>query len=139
MNRAKLAANWIINGLSEKLTERKLKFEDNPLSIDDFNDFLDLIEYDIISSKGAKELWEHMWNEGGKPSDLLFKYNLFQNNNSSELEGIIDKLMLENPDKVAAAKEKPAARGWFIGQVMAATNKSADPKLLNEILTKRLS
>lgn len=139
MNRAKLAANWIINGLSEKLTERKLKFEDNPLSIEDFNDFLDLIEWDIISSKGAKELWEHMWNEDGRPSDLLFKYNLFQNNNSSEIEAIVDKLFADNPDKVAAAKEKSAARGWFIGQVMAATNKSADPKLLNEILTVRLT
>jgi aspartyl-tRNA(Asn)/glutamyl-tRNA(Gln) amidotransferase subunit B len=43
-----------------------------------------------------------------------------------------------NPDKVAQAKAKPAALGWFVGQVMKATGGKANPQAVNELLRKKL-
>lgn len=54
------------------------------------------------------------------------------------IEAIVDEILAANPEKVAEAKEKPKLAGWFVGQVMKASQGKANPAMVNEILAKKL-
>ena len=54
------------------------------------------------------------------------------------IETAVDAVIAANPDKVAAAKAKPAMLGWFVGQVMKSTGGKANPQAVNELLKKKL-
>jgi aspartyl-tRNA(Asn)/glutamyl-tRNA(Gln) amidotransferase subunit B len=56
----------------------------------------------------------------------------------SEIESIIDKIIESNPDQVEALTEKPNLIGWFVGQTMKESQGKANPKTVNEILSKKL-
>jgi aspartyl-tRNA(Asn)/glutamyl-tRNA(Gln) amidotransferase subunit B len=50
----------------------------------------------------------------------------------------VDEVLAANPDKVADAKAKPAALGWFVGQVMKASGGKANPQAVNALLKAKL-
>ena len=54
------------------------------------------------------------------------------------LEAAVDEIVAANPDKVEAARSKPQAVGWFVGQVMKATGGKANPAAVNAILKAKL-
>ena len=54
------------------------------------------------------------------------------------IEKAIDEIIAANPDKAEAAKEKPQAIGWFVGQVMKATGGKANPAAVNDLLKSKL-
>ena len=54
------------------------------------------------------------------------------------IEKLVDEIIANNPDKVADAKSNPKAIGWFVGQAMKASGGKANPKAVNELLTKKL-
>ena len=56
----------------------------------------------------------------------------------SEIAALVDDLIARNPDKVAQAKVKPAVVGWFVGQVMKASDGKANPNMVNELLRGKL-
>jgi aspartyl-tRNA(Asn)/glutamyl-tRNA(Gln) amidotransferase subunit B len=57
----------------------------------------------------------------------------------SELEPLVDRILAESPDQVAAYKEgKQGLLGYFVGQVMKETEGKADPKVVNQLLKKKL-
>ena len=51
---------------------------------------------------------------------------------------LVDDVLAANPDKVADAKTKPAALGWFVGQVMKASQGKANPQAVNALLKPKL-
>jgi len=63
---------------------------------------------------------------------------LRQVTDTGAIEQTIDAVIAANPDKVAAAKAKPAMLGWFVGQVMKSTGGKANPQAVNELLKKKL-
>jgi aspartyl-tRNA(Asn)/glutamyl-tRNA(Gln) amidotransferase subunit B len=59
---------------------------------------------------------------------------------TSELEPLVDRILAASPDQVAAYKGgKQGLLGYFVGQVMKETRGKADPKVVNELLQKKLS
>ena len=58
---------------------------------------------------------------------------------TGELEKIIDKIIADNPNQVAAYKGgKDKLFGFFVGQTMKATQGKANPKQVNELLKSKL-
>ena len=56
-----------------------------------------------------------------------------------ELEPIVDEVLAANPDNVAAYRGgKEGLLGFFVGQVMKATNGQADARVVNELLRSKL-
>ena len=135
---AKLVANWVTNELLAKLSAAGTAFTDSPLPHTDIAQLVELIENGTISSKIAKEVFEHMWAGEGRPAEIVEKRGLVQINDTGAIEKAIDDLVAANPDKAEAVKEKPQALGWFVGQVMKATGGKANPATLNELLRKKL-
>ena len=58
----------------------------------------------------------------------------------SKILPIIDEIIVKNPDNVAKFKEgNTKLLGFFVGQVMKATQGKANPKQVNQILNEKLS
>jgi aspartyl-tRNA(Asn)/glutamyl-tRNA(Gln) amidotransferase subunit B len=102
------------------------------------NEYLGLIEDKTINSKIAKEVFERMEAGEGSPKAIVEAQGLVQVTDTGAIEKAVDEIMAANPDKVAAAKDKPQAIGWFVGQVMKATGGKANPAAVNEILKAKL-
>jgi aspartyl-tRNA(Asn)/glutamyl-tRNA(Gln) amidotransferase subunit B len=135
---AKLVANWVTNELLARLSANGHEIAASPLPSSDIAQLVELIENGVISSKIAKEVFEHMWAGEGRPAEIVEKRGLVQINDTGAIEAAIDALIAANPDKAAAVKEKPQAIGWFVGQVMKETGGKANPATVNELLKAKL-
>jgi aspartyl-tRNA(Asn)/glutamyl-tRNA(Gln) amidotransferase subunit B len=99
---------------------------------------LDLIAAGTISGKIAKDLFEICWREGGDPRAIVQARGMQQLSDLSAIEPLVEELIAKNPDKAEQARAKPALIGWFVGQVMKASEGKANPKAVNELLRTKL-
>ena len=135
---AKLTANTVTNAVLSHLAKDGLEIEDCPVPAAHVAELVRLQEEGVISSKIAKEVFEHMWAGEGAPSRIVEARGLTQVSDTSELEALIDGLIAANPGQAEAVKAKPQAIGWFVGQVMKATGGKANPAAVNGILKAKL-
>ena len=136
----KMAANWIMTEVLSAVAnvEEMDSFIANvpPASM---GDLIRLVDEGTISGKMAKEVFEEMKKTGQPPKGVIESKGLRLISDEGELEGMIDEIIAANPDNVAKYRGgKKKVLGFFVGQVMAQTKGQADPKLVNEILQKKL-
>jgi aspartyl-tRNA(Asn)/glutamyl-tRNA(Gln) amidotransferase subunit B len=136
---AKTAANWTINELAGRLNREGKSIGSSPVSPAQLGGILDLISAGTISGKIAKDLFELVWAEGGDPKELVEARGMQQVTDLSAIEKLVDEILRRNPDKVEQAKSKPALVGWFVGQVMKASEGKANPQAVNELLKTKLN
>lgn len=92
-----------------------------------------------ISSSGAQEVLKEMFRTGGDPSQIIDKKQLRQVSDESQLENIIEEVIKNNPQVIKDYKKgKETALQFLIGQVMRATRGSANPKVVGNMLKKKL-
>ena len=135
----KMAANWVINELFGRLKKEDHDITESPVSPDQLGAIIDLIASDAISGKIAKDLFEIVYAEGGDPAQIVEERGMRQVTDTGAIEAAVDEIIAANPDQVAKAKENPKLAGWFVGQVMKATGGKANPKAVNEIISRKLS
>jgi len=136
---AKLAANWVITNLFGALNAAGKSIGDSPVSADQLGQLIDLISDDTISGRIAKDVFEVMFETSKDPSDIVEEKGLKQITDTGEIEAIVDQIIADNPaqaDDVRGGNDK--AIGWFVGQVMKATQGKANPGLVNQLLAKKL-
>jgi aspartyl-tRNA(Asn)/glutamyl-tRNA(Gln) amidotransferase subunit B len=134
----KLAANWVINELAGRLNKEGKDIASSPVSAPQLAAILDLIAAGTISGKIAKDLFEICWSEGGDPHAIVEARGMKQVTDLAAIERVVDEIIVANPDKVQQAKAKPALAGWFVGQVMKASGGKANPKVVNDLLKRKL-
>jgi aspartyl-tRNA(Asn)/glutamyl-tRNA(Gln) amidotransferase subunit B len=135
---AKLTANWVTNELLGHLAKDGLEITESPIPASDIAGLVELIENGVISSKIAREVFEHMWAGEGTPAVIVEARGMRQVSDTGALEAMIDALIAANPGQAESVKTKPQAIGWFVGQVMKQTQGKANPASVNEILRKKL-
>jgi aspartyl-tRNA(Asn)/glutamyl-tRNA(Gln) amidotransferase subunit B len=135
---AKLAANWVINELAGRLNREGKDIAASPVSAKQLGALIDLIATNTISGKIAKDVFEILWTEGGDPAAIVEARGLKQVTDAGAIEKLVDDVIAANPDKVADARTKPAALGWFVGQVMKASQGKANPQAVNALLKAKL-
>ncbi len=135
---AKLVANWTTNNLLARLAEAGLDIADSPIAAKDIAALVRLIEEDVISSKIARVVFDHMWEGEGEPAAIVEARGLRQVSDTGALESTIEAIIAANPDKADAVKTRPQAIGWFVGQVMRETGGKANPAAVNAILKAKL-
>jgi aspartyl-tRNA(Asn)/glutamyl-tRNA(Gln) amidotransferase subunit B len=92
-----------------------------------------------ISGKIAKEVFEAMWSEGRDADAIIEARGLKQITDTSAIEQAIDAVMAGNPQQLAEYRSgKEKLFGFFVGQVMKATQGKANPAQLNELLKRKL-
>jgi aspartyl-tRNA(Asn)/glutamyl-tRNA(Gln) amidotransferase subunit B len=134
----KLAANWVINELFGRLNKDGLGIEDSPVSAAQLGGVLDLIASGEISGKIAKDLFEIVYAEGGDPADIVAARGMKQVTDTGAIEAVVDQIIADNPAQVEKARVNPKLAGWFVGQVMKATDGKANPKAVNAIVAQKL-
>ncbi len=134
----KQSANWVINELFGRLSKDGKDIDDSPVSAGQLGTIVDLIAKGDISGKIAKDLFEIVWNEGGDPAEIVEKRGMKQVTDTGAIEKVVDEIIAANPDKVEQAKAKPTMIGWFVGQVMKASQGKANPQAVNQILKQKL-
>jgi aspartyl-tRNA(Asn)/glutamyl-tRNA(Gln) amidotransferase subunit B len=136
---AKLAANWVMGELSSALNRDNLEITASRVSPGQLCDLLSRIVDATISGKIAKEVFEAMWSGEGTADAIIEARGLKQITDSGAIEGVIDAVMAANPKQLAdyrAGKDK--LFGFFVGQVMKATEGKANPAQLNDLLKAKL-
>jgi len=94
---------------------------------------------DTISGKIAKEVFEAMWSEGRDADAIIEARGLRQITDTSAIEKAIDEVMARSPQQLAEYRSgKDKLFGFFVGQVMKATQGKANPVQLNELLKRKL-
>jgi aspartyl-tRNA(Asn)/glutamyl-tRNA(Gln) amidotransferase subunit B len=134
----KLAANWVINELFGRLNKEGRDITGSPVSAAQLAAIVGLIGEGTISGKIAKDLFEIVWTEGGDPRELVETRGMKQVTDLSAIEKVVDEIIAANPDKVAQAKAKPQALGWFVGQVIKSSGGKANPQAVNDFLKSKL-
>mgnify|MGYP001151956178 FL=1 len=135
----KLAANWVMGDLSGALNRDGLDVVQSRIDAAGLAGLLARIADDTISGKIAKEVFEAMWTEGRAADEIIEAKGLKQITDTSAIERAIDEVMAKNPQQLAdyrAGKDK--LFGFFVGQVMKATQGKANPAQLNELLKRKL-
>jgi aspartyl-tRNA(Asn)/glutamyl-tRNA(Gln) amidotransferase subunit B len=136
----KRVANLVQSELMGRLKAKGLEIEQSPISMKGVSSSADLVESGAISGKMLKDLYDLcfermkdfsvVYEEEGRPQ---------QSSDTSALEKIIDEIIAANPKQVEQYRGgKKTVAGFFVGQVMTASKGQANPKLVNELLAKKL-
>ena len=136
----KLAVNWVTGNLFGALNKAGLQITESPVAPESLGELLDLVEDGTISGRMAKDVFEEMMATGKDAADIVEEKGLEQITDGAEIEAAVDRVIAENPDQAQDVRDgKEKTIGWFVGQVMQATGGKANPKMVNELLRKKLS
>lgn len=136
---AKLAANWVMGELTAALHRANLTINSSAVSAAQLGGMICRITDGTLSSKIAKQVFDSMWNGEGDADAIIAAKGLQQVTDSGAIEKAIDMIIANNPEQVAQYRDgKEKVFGFFVGQVMRATQGKANPAQLNELLKKRL-
>jgi aspartyl-tRNA(Asn)/glutamyl-tRNA(Gln) amidotransferase subunit B len=136
----KRVANLVQSELVGRLKAKGLEIEQSPISMQGVALSADLVEAGTISGKMLKELYDLCF-ERGKDFPVVYEEEgrPQQSTDTSSIEKIIDELIASNPKQVEQYRAgKKTVLGFFVGQVMKASKGQANPKLVNEFLTRKL-
>ena len=135
----KLATNWITGELFAVLNNKNLEISKSPISAKNLSKLINLIKDGTISGKIAKTIFELMMDGDKDPQTIVEEKDLKQESDPKALEAVIEKIIIDNPEKVKEYKSgKEKLFGFFVGQAMKASNGKANPQLVNDILKKKL-
>lgn len=135
----KKVANWLMGDFFAMLNRKNATIENSPVSAENLGKLVGLIEQNIISGKAAKDVFEIMSDTGDDPEKIVEEKGLKQVTDTSAIEAIVDAVIANNPDNLAAYRNgKVNLRGWFVGQVIKESKGKANPQIVNELLSKKL-
>ena len=136
---SKLSANWVSGELMGALNKNDLSLSEGPVSAEMLGGMLKRIADNTISGKIAKEVFEAMWNGEGDADAVIEAKGLKQITDSSAIEPIIDEIIANNPGQLEQYRSgKDKLFGFFVGQVMKATQGKANPQQVNDMLKEKL-
>ena len=135
----KKVANWVMGDLFAKLKEDYIDIENSPVRPEDLGGLIDLINDGTISGKIAKEVFIDMFATGKTAAAIVEEKGLKQVSDTGAIEKMIEEVLRANMDKVAEIKAgKDKLKGWFVGQIMKASQGKVNPGLANQLLDKKL-
>lgn len=136
---AKQAANWVMGDITAYLKNEKLAIDELPLKPENLAELITLIEDGTISGKIAKEILPELFAKGGSPKQLVEEKGMVVIADVGALEAILDEILAAHPEELEQYHNgKTKLKGFFVGQVMKKTQGRAEPKLTNELLSKKL-
>ena len=138
-NSPKLSANWIMGEFLAELNKENLSIVESKVSAKQLGVLIRRIEDSTISGKIAKEVFEKMWASSEDTDDIISEQGLQQVTDLSEIEKMVEEVINKNPDQLEKyLSGKDRLFGFFVGQVMKASQGKANPKQVNDILKSKL-
>lgn len=136
---ARAASNWIRSELSRELESAGKSAAESPVSAGELAELIKLVDAEKLNGKQAKEVLIEMFATGKGAAAVVEERGLVQLSDEGEIEGIVDQVMQSSPKQLEQYRAgKEALLGFFVGQVMKASKGKANPKVVNEVLLKKL-
>jgi aspartyl-tRNA(Asn)/glutamyl-tRNA(Gln) amidotransferase subunit B len=135
----KSASNIVLGDVLRILNEQSIEIGEFSISPERLAELVKLKEEDKINSSAMQDIFNAMLGNKKSPEELAKEMNLIQVSDSGFLEPIVDEIIANNPDEVQRYKEgKKQLMGFFVGQAMKASKGKANPKLVTEMVSKKL-
>jgi aspartyl-tRNA(Asn)/glutamyl-tRNA(Gln) amidotransferase subunit B len=133
------ASNWIRSELLRELEASGRRADESPVAAEELGALVRLIDEAKISGKQAKDVLVEMFKTGKSASVIVEEQGLTQVSDAGEIERIVDEVVAANPKQLEQFRAgKESLLGFFVGQVMKASQGKANPKLVNETLQRKL-
>ena len=134
------AANWLKGELLRELDGAGLAADASPVSPEELGALVRAVDEGRISGKQGKDVLVEMFRTGKGAQAVIEEQGLAQVSDAAEIERIVTDVLAANQQQLAAYRAgKEALFGFFVGQVMKASKGKANPKVVNELLKKKLS
>ena len=135
----KRVANLVQGELMGRLKAHDLDIERSPISMKGVALSADLVESGAISGNMLKDLYDLCFERRQDFPAVYDREKPQQISDTSAIEKIVDEVIAANPKQVEQYRAgKTTMLGFFVGQVMKASKGQANPKLVNELLSKKL-
>ena len=135
----KTVLNWMVGDVTHRLRRDGLGLHESPVKAADLGELIRLLDDGVVSGKMAKGVFDRMYETGKSPKAIVKEQNLSQISDRSELETVVSGILDSHADAVKRYRDgKRGLLGFFVGQVMRQTRGQANPKLVNELLRKKL-
>ena len=135
-----MSANFILSELTRELNNSGKSASESPVSAEGLGQLIKILDSGSINNNQAKEVLVEMFASGKPASDVISEKGFEQVSDLSAIEAIIDDVIAANGDNVASYRGgNEKLFGFFVGQVMKASQGKANPKIVNEVLKKKLS
>ena len=133
--------------LSSHLNTEDLAISESPVSAEMLTGLVKRIADKTISGKIAKEVFQALWAGEGKDTNdsaaadkVIENKGLKQITDSGAIEAMIDEIIANNSAQVEQYRSgKEKVFGFFVGQVMKASQGKANPAQVNELLKAKLA
>ncbi|MBV6500542.1 MAG: Aspartyl/glutamyl-tRNA(Asn/Gln) amidotransferase subunit B [Prosthecobacter sp.] len=136
---AKKIANWVINDLLGQIKDSEGGISGCLVKPEALTALVGIVEAGKISNNQAKEVFAEMFAAGGSAAEIVKAKGFEQVSDTGALEAIVDQILAGNPDKVAEVRGgNEKAMNWFTGQAMKASQGKANPKMVTEIVRKKV-
>jgi aspartyl-tRNA(Asn)/glutamyl-tRNA(Gln) amidotransferase subunit B len=136
---AKACANWVMGDVQRRRNEEGLSVAQIPVTPQMLAGILERIADKTISGKIAKTVFDEMWSTGKSADEVIEAKGLKQVSDSGAIEKMVDDVIAANPGQAQEfAEGKDKLLGFFVGQVMKASQGKANPGMVNELLCKKL-
>ena len=136
---AKTVSSWIAGEFLRYMNDRNIDMMNIPVPVGDLATLIDMVTDKTISGNSGKVVLSEMFQNGGKPEEIVKEKNLAQVSDEGFIQETITKILSDNPKEVQqylAGKE--TLLQWFMGQIARATRGKADPAVARELLVKTL-
>jgi aspartyl-tRNA(Asn)/glutamyl-tRNA(Gln) amidotransferase subunit B len=136
----KATSNWVMSDVLRKLKESEVAPESFPIAPEALGELVALVDQGKVSGKMAREVFEKMYASGESAAKIIEREGLTQISDPAAIEPIARTIVEAHPDLVAQYRSgEEKVLGFFVGQVMMATQGQANPKLAREVLVRILS
>ncbi len=136
----KTVSNWMMGELAKLLNDENKDIDECLIKPGGLVALLALIDKGTISGKIAKTVFADMYKTGKDASVIVEEKGLVQISDTGEIESIVDDIISKSPNEAERFKGgDQKLMGFFVGQVMKATKGKANPKIVNELIRKKLS
>ena len=136
---AKLSANWVNGELAGHLNKAELDVTESKVSVEQLSALIGRITDNTISGKIAKDVFEAMWEGEGDVDQIIEAKGLKQITDTGAIESLIDEIIAANPGQYEQYRSgKDKLFGFFVGQVMKASEGKANPAEVNRLLKSKL-
>ncbi len=135
----RLSANWVLGEFTKELNQSGKGVDESMTTAEDLAELLKTLESGAINNNQAKDVLSEMFATGKTAHDVIKEKGFEQISDAAAIEKVVDEVIAANQANVDAYRGgNEKLFGFFVGQVMKASQGKANPKIVNEILKTRL-
>ena len=135
----RMAAHWLTTQLIPAVKERKQELGSSPVTPDRFAGLLKMLAKEEINANAAREVLIQLFKGNETPDEIVKTRGFKQVSDPNALDSLIDKVLRAHPAAIADFScGQGKALGFLIGQIMQASGGKANPKIIRELLTRKL-